>query len=131
VDRAEAFNRGIVLLLARLAEASPVPILLAIESLDPDADAATQEVYAATAEYLIREGYMVGRSIASNADLYQGAALTARGLELMRSTPPALKQGPTVLERIRGALSSGSRDAIVKAGSEILVAIGKSQLPGS
>lgn len=129
------FNRGCVLVMARLYKSFPKTVILDAalleggESLLDDSRPAPLvergQVYVATVQFLADEGYLVFHQF-DDWSCYSGARLTSKGLAALNRAPEALKPPTKTLgDRLLGMAVSlsdaGAKDA-VKAAVQALLA---------
>jgi len=94
------FNRGCVLVMARLYKSFPRPCVLAVDGIDGGEDlfddervarlAARVGVYVATVQFLADEGYLIFRQF-DDCSGFSGARLTSKGLASLNRVPDALR----------------------------------------
>lgn len=78
------------------------------------------EVCFATIQWLIDSGYIVSQG--DNGYCFAGCVLTARGLEILKSTPDSLQRKESVGERIVQLIRNGSLDVARDAASAAISA---------
>jgi len=122
------FNRGAALVLERLYQAFPREVYVKVEELDPGAADQRLTTYAATMDFLLREGFIHGRKIADGRAPYR-AVLTSKGLAVLNSVPDALKERTTLGTRIGAALKTGTKEAVNSAISQVISVAAAIYLP--
>lgn len=128
------FNRGCVLIMARLYQSFPRPVILDAGLLDggqnllnDDRPAPLVErghVYVATVQFLADEGYLAFRQF-DDWSGFSGARLTSKGLAALNREPDALKPAQKTLgDRLLGVASSlsdaGAKEAVKLAVQALL-----------
>lgn len=121
MENIDDFNRGVGLILGRLYQSFPVPILLKMEDLegfedvsgDPTRRARRMVVYSATMHFLQNEGFLsFGSSVGfKENDAFAKVVLTSKGLAVLSKTPSALSTSS------RGKTTG---DVLVDLGSDML-----------
>ncbi len=94
------FNRGCVLIMARLYKSFPKPIILDVGEIDGGEDLFEEDrvarlaervaVYAATVRFLADEGYLIFQGF-DDFSGFSGVRLTSKGLAALNRIPGALK----------------------------------------
>jgi hypothetical protein len=117
IDR---FNRTVLLVLAQLYEAFPVPVdvdtrALAMATVPEgaifdDTFASFEPAYY-TINFLVQEGYLTHLHGPIDVTSFFKARLTAKALVAMGSTPNALTHSETVSARVGAVVKAGVREA--------------------
>jgi hypothetical protein len=128
------FNRGCVLIMARLYQSFPRPVVLEVDGIDGGEDLFTDErparlaervgVYVATVRFLADEGYLITRQH-DGCSAFAGARLTSKGLAALNRVPEALKPpAKTLGDRMLGIttdLAGAAGKEAVKAAVQALL----------
>lgn len=80
------------------------------EKLGMDMPSKEAEFFIATAEWLIRAGYLSGSVVPYSS--VQDAVLTAKGLEVLNATPDSLNTGPSLGTRLADAAKEGGKETM-------------------
>ncbi|MFN3077244.1 MAG: hypothetical protein ABT940_10255 [Alphaproteobacteria bacterium] len=136
MENIDDFNRGVGLILGKLYQDFPVPILMRMRDLegfedvnhDPTRRVRRMLVYSATMHFLQNEGFLRFTSTigAKEDDAFADITLTSKGLSALSKTPNSLSQpyGKTVGD----LLVDISSDLLKKGSWEGLVTIVRSML---
>lgn len=133
IDR---FNRTVLLVLAQLYEAFPVPAdvdtrALAMATLP--AGASFEETFSSfepsyhAVSFLTQEGYLTHLGGPVDGTTFFKARLTSKALSAMGATPDALNRSETVSHRVHAVVKAGVREAsaeVVKKAVELVFASG-------
>lgn len=129
------FNRGCVLIMARLYKSFPRPVVLDVGGIDGGEDlfdderttrlAARVGVYVATMQFLADEGYLIFRQF-DDCSGFSFSRLTSKGLAALNRVPEALKPPKKTLgDRMLGIttdLAGAAGKEAVKAAVQALLA---------
>ena len=129
------FNRGCVLIMARLYKSFPRPVVLEVDEIDGGEDlfdevraarlAERAGVYVATVQFLADEGYVIYRQH-DGCSGFSAARLTSKGLAALNRVPDALKPAQKTLgDRLLGmavSLADVGAKETVKAAVQALLA---------
>ena len=102
------FNNCVAMVLERLYQHFPKPIILSTEELDESSDRETIKTYTATLEFLTQEGFIRYRS-ATTDGVFMDVVLTAKGLTLLNAVPEALVEKKSFIDAIKSAFKEGSK----------------------
>jgi len=112
-SRIERFDRAVGLILGKLYEEFPHEMrVLDLTKLDPDADADEVELFRQSLNFLLREGFVNARAIASNAPIYGNVSLTMNTLAMMRRVPDSLQPQVTWGDRIGTAAKAVAKEGL-------------------
>lgn len=129
------FNRGCVLIMARLYKSFPKPVIIDVAEIDGGEDLFADDrqarlaervgVYVATVQFLADEGYLITRQH-DGCSAFSGARLTSKGLAALSRVPEALKPPRQTLgDRLLGIttdLAGAAGKEAVKAAVQALFA---------
>ncbi|MCU7854009.1 MAG: hypothetical protein KZQ80_17565 [Candidatus Thiodiazotropha sp. (ex Monitilora ramsayi)] len=126
----ELFNEATASILSRLYEKFPNRMgALKAEEISAGASPEELNVFGATAEFLLDEGFIVGGSPNAQGKFISNVRLTSKGLAVLKSTPTSLdknNQAPFG-ETLKNVLGSGSMQAMNTIIGELLSAYIKYQ----
>lgn len=129
VSNIEIFNDLTGRVLGELYLSFPMPSFLAVEKF---VEVATQwdercgmdlpskdaEFFTATAQWLIRTGYIHGE--VTPYTRVSDAVLTAKGLEVLNAIPKSLASGPSLGEQLAEAATEGGKETVKGLVTEVL-----------
>ncbi|MDO8772288.1 MAG: hypothetical protein Q7K57_27015 [Burkholderiaceae bacterium] len=125
-ENIDEFNQAVGLIFAKLYGAFPEPIMLKVQSLDPediDANAPIEDhnhrwkVFGHTMMFLRDEGYVRFNDPPMAFDLFPLAVLTRKGLEVLNQTPESINGprktiGDTLRDLSKDILKEGAKEAL-------------------
>lgn len=76
------------------------------------------KIFLATAKWLVMSGYITCNG--ENFSYVRDAVLTAKGLEILKSTPSSIKGGPSLGDRLATAAKEDGREALRSVTAEVL-----------
>ena len=108
----DLFNKGAALILAKLYDEFPKPIHLNITHLDENMSDEEGEVYGATLMFLRDEGFIRCGESLHRGLMTSNVVLSSKGLDILNSTPDALKEKISLGEKIKEVAKNGTKEAI-------------------
>lgn len=95
---AHSKNSGVKLILAKLYEKFPTPIILDVTKLDTSISEEEASVYADTVSFLREESFIRSGNSVNHGKMTSNVVLTSKGLTVLNSTPEVLQvKAPLVL----------------------------------
>jgi len=109
----ELFNKGAALILAKLFDEFPKSVYLNIAHLDEKMTDREAEVYGSTLIFLRDEEFIRCSGQILHGGLMAGnVVLTSKGLNVLNSTPDALKQKISLGEQVKEVAKNGTKETI-------------------
>jgi hypothetical protein len=116
----ETFDSAVAAILAHLYGTFPRLETLNAFELAGSSDAETCAIYAGTVVFLEREGFLRYFVRSGGNGQFFSAALTAKGLELLRATPESLRSKAPIGEQLRDAVKGGAKELAKELGKLVL-----------
>lgn len=105
------FNLFTAIVLERLYDNFPNPIIISTDEIDDNADRETVRTYTNTMIFLKEEGFIRYSMIATD-NVFMDAVLTAKGLSILNLIPEGITEKKSIIQQIKHVIKDGSKLAI-------------------
>lgn len=112
MNKIEIFNKGAALILAKLYEQFPTPVILDVTQLGTGVTEEEASVYADTVTFLREENFIRSGNSVNHGKMTSNVVLTSKGLAILNSTPEVLQTKAPLGERVKDAATSGSKEVL-------------------
>jgi hypothetical protein len=112
MNKVEIFNKGAALILAKLYEEFPTPIILDVTKLDTGVTEEDAGVYADTVSFLRNENFIRSGNSVNQGKKTSNVVLTSKGLAVLNSSPEVLQVKAPLGERVKEVAKSGSKEVL-------------------
>jgi hypothetical protein len=127
-DNMKDFNECVAKILKYLYSAFPIEKMFDASEMTGEKESEKNELFHGTMIFLKNEDFIRFKDISSYGSYsYMNTVLTAKGLSVLNSSPDSLEKKEPFIEKLKGALKSGSNTAI----SSVVQGIVQAYLPKS